>query len=400
MHRPNAPTGRRQRVQAAVVSVASSTTLALARAEDAPSVSTPPSAVLAENIADRRRRALLLAQAALAVEREGAAASSDSVGNADSLPSADYAPFKQPSDSFPLVPMDVKLEDANEEYDNKEDKLDDDDDDDDEEEEEEEEEEELGAFQVVKRPRYISAAERAKLAPGLAKVELPTSPSESEIADSTALLRDLLQRERGGAAAAPADENSDASSSESELDDGELSDEWYVAWKLRELDRFRADMRQALELELQKAEREAHRSLSDSEAEVLRKILAGDSGNAEIGGTEPRLESRRFLQKYYHRGAFFQDDEYVQRLDADAPTGADRETDRTTLPAVLQVRDFGKSHRSKWTHLAAEDTTYAGLARPEKYASAGVSQSDDSAPSMGDLARMRASLTRAWHQRK
>lgn len=67
----------------------------------------------------------------------------------------------------------------------------------------------------------------------------------------------------------------------------------------------------------------------------------------------------KFLQKYYHRGAFYLDQEYqVYKQDFSAPTLEDH-FDKTILPKVMQVKNFGRCGRTKYTHLVDQDTTKA-----------------------------------------
>ena len=69
-----------------------------------------------------------------------------------------------------------------------------------------------------------------------------------------------------------------------------------------------------------------------------------------------------FLQKYYHKGVFYLDEEGeqspddIRNRDFHAPTEKDM-VNKKLLPRVMQVRDFGKKSQSKWTYLRNEDTT-------------------------------------------
>ena len=69
------------------------------------------------------------------------------------------------------------------------------------------------------------------------------------------------------------------------------------------------------------------------------------------------------MQKYYHKGAFYQgsddeEDEDLKKRDFNMPTLEDK-NDRSVLPSILQKRmgTFGRRAQSKWTHLTNEDTT-------------------------------------------
>ena len=86
---------------------------------------------------------------------------------------------------------------------------------------------------------------------------------------------------------------------------------------------------------------------------------------------EERSKKVTFLQKYYHKGVFYMDDESihmdddVRNRDYHERTERDRR-DLANLPKAMQVRDFGKRSQSKWTYLRNEDTT-AGTAKDDLY---------------------------------
>ncbi|KAL6124872.1 hypothetical protein ACLB2K_077380 [Fragaria x ananassa] len=84
-------------------------------------------------------------------------------------------------------------------------------------------------------------------------------------------------------------------------------------------------------------------------------------------------EIARIKRDREEREAMLKEKEEIERSDADdhaatvgtdgiftrdfsAPTGEDK-MDKTILPKVMQVKHFGRSGRTKWTHLVNEDTT-------------------------------------------
>ncbi|KAL2897997.1 Microfibrillar-associated protein 1 [Bienertia sinuspersici] len=141
--------------------------------------------------------------------------------------------------------------------------------------------------------------------------------------------------------------------------DDELNEaEEYDNWKAREIARIKRD-REAREAMLkEKEEVEKVRNMTEEERREWERK------NPKNG--PPSKQKWRFMQKYYHKGAFFQsnaDDmagtagsDDIFRRDFSSPTGEDK-LDKTILPKVMQVKHFGRSGRTKWTHLVNEDTT-------------------------------------------
>ncbi|KAL6769975.1 hypothetical protein ACKKBG_A33100 [Auxenochlorella protothecoides x Auxenochlorella symbiontica] len=143
-------------------------------------------------------------------------------------------------------------------------------------------------------------------------------------------------------------------------DDADDDEEAYEAWRLRELRRIGMAREAREREEREAAEKERWRNMSEEER---RRHLAL---NPREVAPKPK-KKWGFLQKYWHKGAFFQEEGDAQvedgpvlgalaSRDFSAPTGQDK-FDRSTLPKVMQVKNFGRRGQTKWTHLADQDTT-------------------------------------------
>lgn len=81
--------------------------------------------------------------------------------------------------------------------------------------------------------------------------------------------------------------------------------------------------------------------------------------NEDARQNKPKM---KFLQKYYHKGVFYMDNDSLKQSDDVrakeymAPTLEDH-VDKEKLPQILQVKNFGKRGRTKYTHLLDQDTT-------------------------------------------
>ncbi|TPX77229.1 hypothetical protein CcCBS67573_g01473 [Chytriomyces confervae] len=130
--------------------------------------------------------------------------------------------------------------------------------------------------------------------------------------------------------------------------DGLDEEEEFEAWKLRELMRIKRDRQERDAEEKELADIERRRNMTDAE------LLAEDE--KLNGGKEEDKKSYKFMQKYYHKGAFFNDEEILQKRDFNEPTLEDK-FDKSILPEVMQVKNFGRAGQTKWTHLSKEDTS-------------------------------------------
>ena len=141
--------------------------------------------------------------------------------------------------------------------------------------------------------------------------------------------------------------------------DGLHEEEEYQAWCLRELSRLKRDKLAAQQRALEIAEKEKRQAMTDEEIQAELEATQDASQKSKL----------KFLQRYYHKGAFFTDDENVKQVfeshDFSQPTLEDK-FNREVLPEVMQVKNFGKAGRTKYTHLLDQDTSRVswGVSKP------------------------------------
>ncbi|GLT76650.1 hypothetical protein SLA2020_483000 [Shorea laevis] len=143
-----------------------------------------------------------------------------------------------------------------------------------------------------------------------------------------------------------------------DTDDEVNEAEEYEAWKAREIARIKRDREEREAMLKEKEEIERVRNMTEEERREWERKNPKPA--------PPSKQKWKFMQKYYHKGAFFQSEaddtaatagtDNIFTRDFSAPTGEDR-MDKTILPKVMQVKHFGRSGRTKWTHLVNEDTT-------------------------------------------
>ncbi|EME47059.1 hypothetical protein DOTSEDRAFT_85647 [Dothistroma septosporum NZE10] len=134
----------------------------------------------------------------------------------------------------------------------------------------------------------------------------------------------------------------------------------HAAWKLRELKRVRRDRQALIAREQEREEIERRRNMTAEEREAEdREYLEKQAEEKEGKG------KMHYMQKYFHKGAFFNDDEQDEEVKAALNRDfaghkfEDEAGDKAVLPEYMRIRDstkLGKKGRSKYKDLKSEDT--------------------------------------------
>lgn len=226
------------------------------------------------------------------------------------------------------------------------------------------------------RPTFIKKSDRGKAtssavesSKGVVPGVISTSPAVDTIRADEArrkemadlMIKDKLERDAAARAAGRKGwDDDDELAADDMVDDTDGLDPEaeYAAWKLRELKRLKRD-REAIEQrekEIEETERRKNLTQAEREAED-RDYLDQQKEEREDGRGKAG-----FLQRYHHKGAFFQDDETAEILRKRDLMGArfvDEVQNREALPQYMQVRDMtklGKKGRTRYIDLRGEDT--------------------------------------------
>jgi microfibrillar-associated protein 1 len=226
-----------------------------------------------------------------------------------------------------------------------------------------ESEEEGGAPRVLMKPVFVSSSMRETIRERDARLEAEEAARAkrdqriAERADeSRQMLVQIIQQEEAAASEPAPVEQGDIPDDDDDADELDSFD----LWKLRELRRVKKEREEARAAEAEKAELLRRRSLTDAERKAEDEEFARQ--RADFGSEKTKWS---FLQRYYHKGAFFQEEDEtgnaklgpVMMQDFGAATGRDAIGNREAMPAPMQVKNFGMRSQVKWTHLAAEDTS-------------------------------------------
>ncbi|KAF2710260.1 hypothetical protein K504DRAFT_466681 [Pleomassaria siparia CBS 279.74] len=228
------------------------------------------------------------------------------------------------------------------------------------EEESEEESSEEEAPRKLLRPVFVKKGDRNK---GAAPVKSAEEIAAEEEARRQEQAKSLVQEQiiQRAQAKLTGKKDWDDDVEESDMNaiddtDGVNPEAEYAAWKLRELKRIKRERAAIEEAEAAHAELERRRNLSEAERKAEDDAFLAKQN--EERGDRGQMQ---FMQKYFHKGAFFQEELKELGVDRRNLMGARFEdaTNRETLPEYMQIRDLsklGKKGGTKYKDMKSEDT--------------------------------------------
>ena len=226
----------------------------------------------------------------------------------------------------------------------------------------EESDSEEEAPRKLMRPTFIkknSRKEAPQEATALAASTLEVQEGTKRKEKADAMIQEQLEKAALAKAAGKKDWDDDEIEEGAEVDDTDGLDPETerAAWKLRELKRVKREREAIEQAEKEREEIERRRNLSKEEREAEDEEFLDAQKEAREGKGK-----MSYMQKYFHKGAFFQDDEAAKILadrDIMGSRIADDVGNRELLPQFMQIRDMsklGKKGRTKYKDLKTEDT--------------------------------------------
>ncbi|TLD29322.1 hypothetical protein PspLS_03577 [Pyricularia sp. CBS 133598] len=224
-------------------------------------------------------------------------------------------------------------------------------------------EDEAPRRRLMMRPKFIPKSQRNAAQDTSAGGEKPDEEADAA-ARQAALDAAIEEQVRKDAAAKAAgrkhwEDDSDAEPGSDFVDDTDDIDPEaeYAAWKVRELKRLKREREAIEEREREVQEKERRMALTEEErrAEDEAKIAKQREEQANRG-------KMGYMQKYFHKGAFFADDaarEGLNKRDLAGVRFQDDVKNRELLPQALQMRDMtklGKKGATRYKDLRSEDT--------------------------------------------
>ncbi|KAI1444592.1 splicing factor, Prp19-binding domain-containing protein [Annulohypoxylon stygium] len=226
-------------------------------------------------------------------------------------------------------------------------------------EEEEESSEEEAPRRLMLKPKFVPKNQRNKVS---TQEQDEAAKLAEEEAKKKKAMDDMVEEQMRKDAAARATRKGHWNDNVEDEEDVDTEDDVdpeaeYAAWKVRELKRIKRE-REAIEArEKGREEVERRRNLTEEERKA-----EDDAFLAKQKDEKDSKGKMTYMQKYFHKGAFYRDEAEAEGLanrDIMGTRIADDVKNRDLLPKALQMRDMtklGKKGASKYRDLKSEDT--------------------------------------------